>query len=492
MIKHITSWLPVLKEKYKKYCIASVALFCFLQLAVGVDAAVSMSLQQAIDQALLQSDTAYDLRDTLELSKMATAAAEHNFDTKLVPLTSIGFRQGTGAQQLGLEMRKETETGTSLSYGFVGNRVDDSTGYVVENTMNAKAYVRVSQGLFRRWGNKYNLADLSVAELRKKEQEILAERARQTLILNTVQRYYDVVLADQLMARAEKSLARSREHLNSAISRQSVGLVSKVDVYRAELAMLDAESVREGLVRQKEKMIDAFRELLGMTDDATLQVDNNITKMVPIVPELWEDGLLNTRLDWQAHRVGKEIADLEIYKAKKNLSPDVGLSLTLEQKGEGDSLEDALDLSQTNWSVQLQMLSPLDTFNEESALMRKKIEKAKLDRSSAALQRKIKKEARGAFLDLVTEERNYQINIRKLREAEMALDLAKTRYEKGLSENLEVLGAEAAFSEAEVNIARSLTAGNLAVVAIAYHLGVLDRNWVHLALLGTAQTENTP
>ncbi len=452
-------------------------------------AAGSTSVLQAIDLALSQSDSAYDLRDSVELSKMAAATAEHVFDTKLVPLTSIGLRQGTGSQQLGLEMRKEMATGTSLSYGLVGNRVDDSTGYVVQNTTNTRAYVRVSQGLLRRWGNKYNLTDLNVAELRRKEQEILAERARQTLIQSTVQRYYDVVLAEQLMAKAEKSLLRSREHLSSATSRQSVGLVSKVDVYRAELAMLDAESVREGQLRQKERMSDAFKELLRMGENELIQAESTVTKMVPIIPEAWEEELLNTRLDWQAHRVNAEIADLEIYKAKQNIAPDIGLSVTLEQRGDGNNVEDSLDMDQTNWSVQLQMLSPLDTFSEESVLSRKKIEKAKLERSKAALQRKIKKEARSAFLDLVTEERNYQINLRRLHEAEMALDLAKTRYEKGLSENIEVLGAETAFSEAEVNISRSLTACNLAAVAVAYNLGILDREWVQTALEGTGTGE---
>jgi len=108
------------------------------------------------------------------------------------------------------------------------------------------------------------------------------------------------------------------------------------------------------------------------------------------------------------------------------------------------------------------------------------------------LLRKIKKEARSAFLDLVTEERNYQINVRRLHEAEMALDLAKTRYEKGLSENLEVLGAETSFSDAEVNISRSLTACNLAAVSIAYNLGVLDRNWLKMALDGADQPPDSP
>ncbi len=119
---------------------------------------------QAIDFVLTGSDKARDLADSLILSEMDVATAEHFFDTKLVPLTSIGFTKGTGSQQLGMEFRKETSVGTSVSYGVVGNRIDDSSGYEVANSTNASAYVRVSQGLFRRWGTQYNLTDLNSAE----------------------------------------------------------------------------------------------------------------------------------------------------------------------------------------------------------------------------------------------------------------------------------------------------------------------------------------
>jgi outer membrane protein TolC len=469
-----------------------VRLFCYLIISLlfwsqalssrSVGATEAWSLLHTIDLTLSQSDAAYDLQDGLMLSTMETQSAEHRFATRLVPLTNFGVRQGTGSQQLGLEFRKETGLGSSIAYGMVGNRIDESTGYVVENSTNAKAYVRVSQGLFRRWGTRYNLNDLSIAQLRAKEQEIKTERARQTLILGAVKKFYDLVLAEQLLAKAERSLARNREHLASAVSRQSVGLVSKVDVYRAELAVLDAESARENQLRQKQRGEDGLKELVGISDEAVLRVADTIDKMVPVIPESWEDELFFTRLDWQAYRVGIEINEIETFKAKQNLAPDIGLSLVLEQRGEGDSAEDALTLDQTNWAIQLEMLSSFDTFNEENALLRKKIEKAKLRRGKAALQRKITREAKESFQDLLAEERNHQISMRRLHQAEMALDLAKTRYEKGLSDNLAVLDAETAFSDAEVNISKSMTAYNIAATTLAYNLGVLDRKWLELSL----------
>ncbi|HBG20721.1 MAG TPA: hypothetical protein DDY32_15995 [Desulfobulbaceae bacterium] len=477
--------MPFISGKVVRFFISSLLCCLLVQPPASAKAAESLGLMQTIDLTLTQSDAAYDLRDNLLFSKMDINSAEHRFDTRLVPLTHFGIRQGTGSQQIGLEMRKETDIGSSIAYGMVGNRIDDNAGYVVENSTNAKAYVRVSQGLFRRWGAKYNLSDLTVAQLRQKEEEIKTERARQTLILSAVKKYYDLALAEQLLAKVEKALTRNREHLNSAVSRQSVGLVSKVDVYRAELAVLDAESARENQLRQKQRGEDAFREMVRIADDHAMQVPDAIDKMVPVISESWEEDLFLTRLDWQAYRVSVEINEAETFKAKQNLAPDVGLSFVLEQRGEGNSSEDALSLDETNWAVQLEMMSTFDRFNEESALLRKKVEKAKLHRGKEALQRKITREAREAFQDLLAEERNHQINIKRLEQARMALDLAKTRYEQGLSDNLAVLDAESAYSEAEVNISRSMTAYNIAATTLAYNLGVLDRQWVAMSLDGT-------
>ncbi|EKD35508.1 MAG: Outer membrane efflux protein, partial [uncultured bacterium] len=282
-----------------------------------------------------------------------------------------------------------------------------------------------------------------------------------------------------------------REHLNSAVSRQSVGLVSKVDVYRAELAVLDAESARENQLRQKQRGEDGFRELLRVSEDEILQLADTTDKMVPVIPESWEEELLLTRLDWQAYRVSVEINEVETFKAKQNLAPDIGLSFVVEQKGEGASAEEALTLDQTNWAIQLEMLSSLDSLNEENVLLKKKIEKAKLRRGKEALRRKITREAREAFQDLLAEERSHQLSIRRLQQAEMALDLAKTRYEQGLSDNLVVLDAETAFSDAEATLSRSMTAYNIAATMLAYNLGVLDRQWVGMSLDNVENSANS-
>jgi len=463
--------------------IITFVLFFHILLLFSLTTAGGMELSRAIEIALQQSDYTHDLEDKLTFSQMDVASAEHRFDTKIVPLTTFGFVEGRGSQQVGLEFRKETETGGAITYGAVGDRLDQDSDYIVKNSRTARAYVRVSQGLFRRWGSKYTLAELNAAQLKAKREEINTERSKQSLILDAVRRYYDLVLATRLVAKSKEALERSREHLLSAQSRQAVGLVSKVDVYRAELAALDSEKFVQNQLRQKNRALDSFRELLRLSETENVTVMEKITKMVPVVSDNWEQELLQTRLDWQAYRVDVEVGKVEFHKAEQDLYPDIGLSFTLEQKGEGESTEEALKLDQTNWSLQLEMFSTFDTFNEKNILVRKKMEMAKLRRTGEALRRKIKREADDAFFSLLTEEKNHQLSIRRLKQAEMALELASTRYEKGISDNLDVLDAENSYSDAELGISRSLTAYNIAAVNLAYSLGVLEPLWIEMALM---------
>ncbi len=439
--------------------------------------------------ALKQSDISMDLTDSKILSDMSVVKEEHRFDSKLVPLSNIGVTQGTGSQTLGMEVRRENPFGLTMTAGFRGDRTEQDTEYSVENINSARAYVKMSQGVFRRWGKKYNLADLTIAQLKNREQILNNERKRQDLILSTVKNYYQLVLDQQLVKKSKQALNRSREHLVAAKSRHSVDLVSKVDVYRAELASLDAESRLQVRQRSRMRSCDVFNEQLGYQEYNDLSVADTISQVVPVVPDNWDEALLANRLDWQAYHLKVKYGKLAVFKAQENLQPDIHLNVTVEQKGEGDTISEATSLNQTNWSVQLELRSALDLFDEENDFAREKIHMRKIRREGATLRRKIFRQARESFDDLKAEERSHQISLKRLEQSASSLDLTKIRYERGLSDNLDVLDSESAYSEAELDTSRTLISYNVAAVNLAYALGVLDVEWLSLSLSGEYQQD---
>ena len=102
-------------------------------------------------------------------------------------------------------------------------------------------------------------------------QERQYELGRQRLAVEVTRAYYQVIQQRQLMAVARQSLERSESLRRASVARLEVGLVSKLDVYRAEL---QASQAQESMVRAETSLdaeLERFRTLLGLSPGDPLQ-----------------------------------------------------------------------------------------------------------------------------------------------------------------------------------------------------------------------------
>lgn len=440
-----------------------------------------LSLTQYVDLSLNISSQAQVLADTVIYSEMDISSAQHQFSPKLIPLANIGYNSTNSNQTLGLKLNKKMETGQDLTFGLTGDRID-SDEYVVTNSHSVRTYVQISQSLFRKWGKKYNRVALTRAEKLKRKQELLNILTRQELILSSMQKYYAAVRAELQCQKSKTTLKRAQKYLDIAKSRFSVDLVSKADVYRAELTLLDAQNNDLEQQQQRSKAFDDLREQVNWFFDDEFRLEKDIKLLVPVIPKDYDEHLLTNHPAWQALRIDQELQQLAIYSAQRNLLPDLSLNVRGEQKGQGNSFNEARERDETTWSISLQLNSTFDHFNERSALTREKMAAAKLRRKAESLKRRIRRDARQAFEDLQAEERRLNISLKRFDQAEQALDLALTRYERGLSDNLELLTAEADYAAAESGIEESRISYNLSAVRLGQALGVLDMDWLAMSL----------
>lgn len=443
--------------------------------------ALSLDLVAYADLVLRQSDTALNIRDSLVERRLDVELAENQYEIQFVPLVSLGVQQGTGAQTFGFEARRQTAFGPQFTAGVRGDqRFSDE--FVLTDSHSVSAYIRVSQGLFRRWGEEYIRAPLTRAELTAEREQISAIRRRQDLLLSAVQTFQNTVLSALLVERTGQAMKRAQANVEVARSRQSVGLVSKVDVYRAELALLTAEDNFRDQERNHLRDVEALYEMAGRIPDGRLQPNSTIGAMVPVLPDDWEDELLTYRLDWQSHLVDRRLNALAIHVAERDTRPDVRLSVEVSQRGLGDGFDAATRSGDAEWAILLNLESSLGNVGERAALSRELTSASRLARDEVALNRKIRREAREAWEDVIAEDRRRDIVRQRLEQAESALELAQMRYERGLSDNIDVLDAELAFSDAEMDVARVQINYNLAAVRLAHAVGVLDLDWLDLAL----------
>jgi len=434
-----------------------------------------------VSLALRQSDISLNLKDTLATSNINVALVTQQFRPKLVPLLDFGVTSGNSNQTIGAEIQKTFEIGPNITVGFTSNRVK-SEDFVITNSHNTKAYIQILQPLFRKWGQKYSRLNLTRAEMLQRKQTLLARWTQQEIIQNAIQKYYLVVLSRLQKEIAKKALKRSSQYLDVAKSRQSVGLVSKTDVYRAELANLKAETTFLDQRRSQKTAEDALIENISWNSTQDLTLNDNIMLIIPVLPECWQDILPEQRADWQAQLIELELSELSSFRAKRGFLPDVSLSVQVEQKGQGSSIEESIHLVDTDWSVQLRLNSTLEQYREKAAFTKAQISESKSQRDLKTLERHIFREVRQAFETLLSEEKRLIISRKSRNHAEKALELALIRYERGLSDNVELLDSEATFAATEMEIIQNRVAYNLSAVRLAHALGVLNIEWLRTSL----------
>ena len=459
-----------------------VVLIVVVMVAVWLPpSGLALDLVSYADLVLRHSDTAWNIQDSLVGRQLDLELAENQYEIQWVPLVSLGVQQGTGSQTFGIEAQRQTTIGPRITAGIRGDqRFSDE--FVLRDSHSVSAYLRVSQGLFRRWGEKYVRAPLTRAELAAERERISALRRQQDLLLSAVQTFQSAVLSAMLVERTGQAMARAQANVEVARSRQSVGLVSKVDVYRAELALLTAEDNFRAQERNHVRNVEALYELIRRSPDGRLQPGSEIGVMVPVLPDDWEQELLDYRLDWQAHLVDRRLNSLAIHVAQRDTQPDVRLSVEVSQRGLGDRFDEAARSGDGDWAILLNLQSPLGNVRERTALSRELTNANRLARDEEALNRRIRRETREAWEDVLAEDRRREIVRQRLEQAASALELAQMRYERGLSDNIDVLDAELAFSDAEMDVARVQINYNLATVRLAHAVGILDLDWLSLAL----------
>ncbi|MEM7209656.1 MAG: TolC family protein [Pseudomonadota bacterium] len=430
-----------------------------------------------ISKVLEQSDDARDIADDLYASQLSIDLAGLAFNSKIVPLANVSLGDGIGNQSIGLESRRTNEFGTTLAIGVQSSKLT-SDNITINNPYNSKVFVRVTQGLFRRWGRKYNRHTLTLAELDYQIQSIRAQSRGQNLLLEATRRYYAVSLADLLLTKSLSGAQRSAGHLDAASSRHRVGLVSKSDVYRAELANLQAQRAVADRRRVLRREMELFHELLALPQADRYKPSQTIDVMTALVPVDWQDSVLESRFDWQQHLLEVERNKLSVYRAKSDIDPDVNVSLLVEQEGFGDDYDTSSNLDETNWSLNVDVRTTFSQDEEKNALARQRLAYSRRIREGEALKRHVFRDVRDAFDEVDIQNTRYISAVAASRQAELALDLSEYLYNKGASSNLEVLDAESALTDAEVDQFRSLVNYNLAVTKLGLSLGLLTPEWM--------------
>ncbi len=338
--------------------------------------------------------------------------------------------------------------------------------------------VTLTQPLLRGFGPNATFFDLRNSRRGRERSSREYELTRQRVAEDVARSFFQVIQQRQLLAVARQSAKRSESLRKASQARLEVGLVSKLDVYRAELQESQAQ---ESMVRAEtslESELERFRTLLGLSPTEPLQPEavrlpDEVEEVPESIEELTKQALAN-RLDLQETRDQVDDARRSASLARQNLLPQVDLSLAMSLVGFGTSFGTSLSSADRRVNLFVTTSYPLERSSEAA-------NKATAERDLVARQRtfqqrqlEVEAEVRGAVRELARIKKSIELQKKGVEVAEQQRRLATLRYQRGLASNFDVVDAEGSLVLARSALVGLLTSYQVARIDLLRVTGTLD------------------
>jgi outer membrane protein len=335
----------------------------------------------------------------------------------------------------------------------------------------------LTQPLLRGFGPNAAFYDLRVSRRSREGQERQYEMERQRLAVDVTRSYYQVIQQRQLLAVARQSLDRSESLRRASSARLEVGLVSKLDVYRAEL---QASQAQESMVRAEtslEAELEHFRTLLGLSPSDALQPEaltlpeDVVDDIEPV--EVLTQRALENRLDLLETRDQVGDARRTASLARQNLLPQLDVNLGVTQFGTGTTYGNAFHSAERQVNLFFSTSYPLERSNEAASRAVAQLDVSSRERTLRQRQLDLEAEVRGAVRELQRIRKSIELQKKGVEVAEQQRRLATLRYQRGLASNFDVVDAEGSLVVARSALVGLLTSYQVARVDLMRVTGTL-------------------
>lgn len=450
----------------------AAATFWFTGAAAAQEGATPiLTLADAVRLALQHSGSIYDAAGATEDARIDRHVARSAFRPKLMPhvLGAIGGTDTISSQRYGLDVLQRLPRGTEFqaAVGTSSSRNQLGTFYYSDTTIS------VTQPLFG--GGRDAFRDNAVASERRLQDALEAQKGvERRVAVEVASAYYAIVAQRQVVIVAEQSLERSKRLLEVSEAKLAIGTVSQLDVLRARQLVREAQSQLADAHATAEDAADQLRLLTGRPADDTFSVDSRIPN-VKARPPL-DAAALSAALAQSPEllRAGRALTDAERAAADtaRRPWPRVDLKLALTRRVTADSLRSSFGLDGFRLVPFVGISMPVD--RDAAARARALADLDRRRRELQALKAKLQIEARRAA-------RQHARLLRGVAEADAAVefaqkqvDVSRARFERGLSNNLDLVSAETDLLLAESRRIAATAALAVAALNLDVLLGTMD------------------
>lgn len=432
----------------------------------------TLTLKEAVDLALLQNDRIHAAADAIEEARLARRAAQAAFRPAFVPriLGALGNADGLSSQSYGFDLTQRFATGTELqaSVGTFSSRNQLGSFYYSDTTLSIAQPILGGGGV-----------DSARRHIESAEGSIITaidahQAVRQTVAVEVAAAFYAIVAQQQMVDVAAKALERSKHLLAVSEAKLEIGKVSQLDVLRARQLAREAESHLLDARAVAADAADQLRLLTGLRFQDQLVIRSDIPARVDIAAVEAAVAVATERsADVRRARQALAAAEAAARAARKPALPRVDFKLALTRRETGDTLRSSLGLNGFRVVPFLGISMPIDR-GAGGGADASVLEVARKERELRTAERRAEIDVRRAL-------RNQQRLIHGLSSADdgvafaaSQVDVARVRFERGMSGNLDLVSAETDLLAAESRRRSVAAALAVATLQVKAAMGTLD------------------
>ncbi len=330
---------------------------------------------------------------------------------------------------------------------------------------NAATRIEVEQNV---WDAGRTRLSIGAAGAGVEAADLERQRAGQQIAFEAREAFWNVVLAEQMLAVALESEAAAEENLRLAGERVEAGVALRSDRMSAEVRRSEVRAMRVRAEHGVPVARVALARALGVEGPVAARLAFDEPQDAPAADDAGARvaEALEQRPDLSALDRRLRQSELGLRLARSGRLPLIGAGASYERND-----EDPFGGAGDNWSVGLALrLSLFDGGETRARADRARADRARLEQLRRAMRDGIRLQVRAAWADRAVAAERLRLASAALDEAAEALRIVRERYAEGLAVMVELLGAEAALSGARARRVEALR--DLAVSIAALDLAV--------------------
>lgn len=352
---------------------------------------------------------------------------------------------------------------------YDGSRL--SSGALTASTLlsHSGMGVQVSQ-LITDFGRTSNL--VASARLQEKARLSDAEASREDIVLATDQVFFAVIEAQDTLKVATQTVAARQDLTDQVSALASSKLRSDLDLSFAQVNLSQAKLLRLNAQNNLDAAKATLSAVLGYDKLMNFQLVDDTGPLPSLAPdsETLIAQAIQNRPDLQSLRFSEQAAQKFSKAQHEQLLPTINALGVV-----GDTPTGSSQYFTTTWygAVGGNINIPLfNGFRLTAQASEAALQAQAASEQTRALREQVARDVRTAWLNANTALQRVTVTSELVQEANTALDLAKTRYDLGLSSIVELSQAELQQTEAAISNANARSQYNFAISTINFQTGV--------------------